>query len=92
MSGAAKALLVVLGIAVAAVVVDRVLLWMESRGWLHWRKTKTPPSGSLSSTALEMQAFVDPKVRYVIEERVNEVRRSEEDDAGEPPEPSAKRS
>lgn len=85
----AKGALVLLGIAVAAFAVDRVFLFLESRGWMYWRRTNRPPADAVSSAVLELQSFVDPKVRHVIEERAEE--KGARDDSGDPPEPGAKR-
>ncbi|MGW2329143.1 hypothetical protein ACWC5C_25770 [Streptomyces sp. NPDC001700] len=54
-------LLVVGGAAalgVAAFVADRVLLWMERRGWIYWRKRKT-----LSSIGVDFLQEGDPAAR-----------------------------
>jgi hypothetical protein len=45
----------------------------------------TRGSSSLGSAISSMQTFVDPSHRHVIEEQ--ERKRSERDDAGDPPEP-----
>lgn len=79
-----------LGFVAALFVVDRVFLWLESRGWMYWRKTTSPPGDAISSAVLELQSFVDPKVRSVIEERADSAHRATRDDAGEPPEPRAR--
>jgi hypothetical protein len=31
----------VVGVCVALFLMDRLLLWLESRGWVYWRKRKT---------------------------------------------------
>ena len=82
-----KWVLVALGVLAALVAFDRAMLAMESRGWVRWRRTKGEPSGTISSGALlDLQAFVEPKVRHVREERVNAAGKAEADDAGGPPE------
>ncbi|MFF7845424.1 hypothetical protein ACFZC6_42820 [Streptomyces ossamyceticus] len=32
---------VVVGVGAAGFAGDRVLLWMEGRGWVYWRRTQT---------------------------------------------------
>ena len=62
----------IIGIALAIVVVlfclDRVLLVMERRGWIYYRKRK-PEGGATGSLFLEMQSFVEPSIKEVTEHR-----------------------
>ncbi len=61
---------------------DRLMLWMEAKGWIYWRRKKRRPSGTLSS--IELFAPFDPKLRHVIEARrqAQEQRSEEEDQKG----------
>lgn len=79
-----NALIWVAGIVVALVVVDRLLLWIESRGWLYYRRTK-PRGGAAVYHLLEMSSTFDPSIQQVIEVKVKEERKQEE--SGEPPGP-----
>lgn len=45
-------------LGVAAFLADRVLLWMERRGWIYWRKRKT-----LSSIGVDFLQEGDPAAR-----------------------------
>ncbi len=59
---------IVLLLVLAAFVLDRLGLWMESRGWIYWRKVK-PKGGGMSRTLTAMQEFVQPEIQHVIEDR-----------------------
>jgi hypothetical protein len=67
---------------------DRILLWMERCGWIHWRKTKASP-GSAAGAFLEIHANLEPGKRHVIEQRFGE--RTEEDDQGGPDDPAIRK-
>lgn len=73
-----------LAIVVAALVgVDRLLLWMEGRGWLRYRRRR-PNWAAGRRHLLDIQALYDPGVRHTIEFEIEE-ERADEDDAGDPP-------
>jgi hypothetical protein len=63
-----KVLLIAAGVLVGLLVVDRLALWMESRGWIYWRKVK-PKGGGMAAGLTAMHTLVEPEVRYVIEDR-----------------------
>lgn len=73
-----------LALAVGVFVLDRALLWAESRGWIYYRRNK-PGRGASTYHLLEWNAAFDPTMRQVLEERVKEVR--EEEESGAPPGP-----
>ena len=70
------------GLIVAVWFVDRALLWMESRGWIYYRRTK-PGRGAMTYHLFEWNAAFDPTMRQVQEEQVREV--IQEEEAGDPP-------
>lgn len=76
------ALFWILGTAAALWLLDRGLLWMESRGWIYYRKAK-PRGGAAVYHLLEMSSVFDPGIREVVEARVLEEREDEE--SGAPP-------
>jgi hypothetical protein len=74
-----------LALGVAAVYgLDRLAVWMESRGWIYWRH-KSGSSGSLGSAFLEVQSLFEPSKQHMAEVRRTE--HTEEDDSGDPPSP-----
>jgi hypothetical protein len=77
-------LLMAVCVGVVLVLLDRLLLWLEARGWIYYRKKKASP-GSLGSAMLEIQSMLQPSGEHVVEER--RAVKSEEDEAGESPEP-----
>lgn len=58
-------------------VLNRFLLYMESRGWIYYRKKK-PGSGALSSACIEIQQMLEPSKKYVVQVRKNEKRTQQE--------------
>jgi len=74
----------ILGLALGAFFLDRVLLWVESRGWIYYRRNK-PGRGASTYHLFEWNAAFDPTMRQVQEERIKEDR--EEEESGAPPGP-----
>jgi hypothetical protein len=72
----------IVGTVVGLFVLDRALLWMESRGWIYYRRTR-PGRGAATYHLLEWNAVLDPTMRQVQEERIRE--RREEEESGAPP-------
>lgn len=73
-------------LVVAVVVIDRVMLAAETRGWVRWRRS--PPSTVAAGTALlEILSLYEPAHQPVVEER----RSARTDDAedGDPLDPTA---
>ena len=61
------AALAVIGVLV---VVDRLGLWAERRGWIYWRRARPEQIGRAVLGGL--QQFVEPEIRHVIEAREQE--------------------
>ncbi len=72
------------GIALGLYALHRLALWMESRGWIYYRKHKRG-TAAMGSVMLEIQSFYRPSVEHVIEQKQEE--RREEDDSGDKPKP-----
>lgn len=64
----------------AALLADRVLLWMEARHWIYWRRTKT-----LSSIGADFLQESDPTARAVSTSMERERVRRNVRPADEPP-------
>ena len=75
-----RILAIVSAIVVGLFLLDRLGLWLESRGWLYYRKKRG--SVSLSTAVLETQALLDPSKRYVLEASRSE---ADESESGGPP-------
>jgi hypothetical protein len=69
-------------IMLAAVALDRLLLWMESRGWIYWRRNR-PARGASTYHMLELHSTFDPGIQHILEVTVKE--EEDEDDSGDPP-------
>jgi len=69
-------------LAAALLLLDRLALWMESRGWIYWQK-KRASSGTLSSAALSVQQLLEPGKRHVLEMKKEQAERREDDGQGE---------
>ena len=76
-----------LGLMTGLLVLDRLLLWIEARGWIYYRKNK-PGRGASTYHLLEWNAAFDPTMRQVQEERIKEKR--EEERSGAPPGPEGR--
>ena len=68
--------------AAGVLVLDRALLWMESRNWIYYRKSKAG-RGASSYHLLELSSILDPSTHQVTEIRLQE--EEQEDEAGDPP-------
>ena len=64
-------LLKILGLAIALFCLDRLFLYLERRGWIYYRRRK-PSGGAIGDVFLEMQSFVQPSIRNVVEHRQGE--------------------
>jgi len=74
----------ILIIGSALYLLDRLLLWMECRGWVYWRKTKRSTGPGVGNALLEIQTLLEPSARHVLEYR-QEVK----DESPEPADPPA---
>lgn len=84
-----KWLLICAAIAVVALVIDRLMVAAEARGWVYWRRG--PTSGSLSAAALSpLHTLTQPSYEYVVQARDREHTRVVTNEDGEPPEPGAR--
>ncbi len=81
-----KLLLVLVMIAGVLFALDRFALWMESRGWIYYRRRK-PSTSTLGNAFLQVQSLLEPGKSTLLEIRQEE--QVEEDESGEPPEPGA---
>jgi hypothetical protein len=72
------------GAVVALLLVDRLLLAAESRGWIYWRRRRSSP-GTRASALLELHAMLEPDRRHTAEILREETQ--EEDDEGGPKHP-----
>lgn len=60
--------LAAIGVIAAAVVLDRLALAAEARGWIYWRRVK--PKRATAANALQhVQAIFEPQIEHVVEER-----------------------
>lgn len=69
-------------ITAAGLALDRLLLWMESRGWLYWRRNR-PARGASTYHMLELHSNFDPGIQHILEATVKE--EEDEDASGDPP-------
>ena len=79
-----KWLLVGAGIGLLAFGLDRLLLWMEWRGWIDYRRTNPGriDAGQVGPAFLAIQSLFQSGARHALEER-NAVR-TERDGLGDP--------
>ncbi|NIR43540.1 MAG: hypothetical protein GWN99_06535 [Gemmatimonadetes bacterium] len=80
-----KIILWIAAIAASLLALDRLLLWMESRGWLYYRCNK-PRGGAATYHMMQIHSIYDPGIKEVIEIKYGD--EQEEDESGEPPGPA----
>lgn len=73
------------GLTVLVLLVDRLLLWMEWRGWIDYRRTYPGRynDGHVGPAFLAIQGLLEPEKRHAAEEQT--ALRTEENDSGAPP-------
>jgi hypothetical protein len=76
-------ILAVAGLVLAGFLIDRLLLWMEWRGWIDYRRTypgRIDP-GQVGPAFLAIQGLLEPDKRHAAEEQTR--LRTERDARGE---------
>lgn len=63
-----KTAFIIAAIVVVLLILDRLALWMESRGWIYWRRSKGSGGGS-GPSLLELNIMGDPGARHIHEAR-----------------------
>jgi hypothetical protein len=80
-----KVVLILAGLVLLGFLVDRVLLWMEWKGWIDYRRTypgRIHP-GQVGPAFLAIQGLLEPDKRHAAEEQT--ALRTERDEKGAPP-------
>lgn len=77
-----KLIIWIVGLIAVAVAIDRLLLGMEARGWLYYRRTKGRRGGAIYHM-LEMHSIFEPGIQQVLELSVHE--EQDEEESGAPP-------
>jgi len=54
--------------AIGLWLLDRLAIWMESNGWIYWRKSQGT-SSRVGNAFLEVQSMFEPGKEHVIEAR-----------------------
>jgi len=78
-----KLVLIIAGAGIVLFLLDRLLLKMESRGWIYYRRTK-PARSSLGNAFLEIQSMLEPSKKAMVD--VMKEEKKEENESGDPPE------
>ena len=76
--------LIVLGGVLLLFGLDRLGLWMESRGWIYYRKKKPQPGG-LGNALLELHTLLQPSREHIVE--IKKAVRRQEFKRADPPKP-----
>jgi hypothetical protein len=70
------------GVVVTLLVIDRLALWAEARGWIYWRRKKAQ-TGALGSALMEMNVITNPSAQHVIDAK--DAKKPEERENDDPP-------
>jgi hypothetical protein len=78
---------------VVLIVVDRLALAAESRGWIYWRRRK-PTRSTVGTAVLRVQAIFEPQIEHVVEERaeIGADQPGDDEPGGDPPDGRHRRS
>jgi hypothetical protein len=73
----------VLVVVVGLVVLDRLALAAEARGWVYWRR-RPPTASSAGDALMSVQALFEPGKQHVVEEAQRQRIAGDEDADDEP--------
>jgi hypothetical protein len=71
-------------IFIALYILHKFLIWCESKEWIYYRKGFG--MGAMGNALMELQSFLEPSVKNVIEVKRHE--NLEEEESGDPPDPT----
>jgi hypothetical protein len=71
--------LIVVGVVIVGFLIDRLALWMESRGCIYWRRSERRGSASLGL----LETIYQPSMTHVFEEETREHTEADQDESGE---------
>lgn len=74
----------VVGAVVALVVLDRLALWAESRGWIYWRR-RSPEGGGGGGVFADLFLLFQPSRQHVVEEQDRQRLTIAQKETGDPP-------
>ncbi|MFF0220033.1 DUF6191 domain-containing protein [Streptomyces vinaceus] len=78
-------LLWVVAALLALLLADRLLLWVERRGWMYYRRHRAATgANSISSVMQELHMLFSPSRQHVKEEKERRLVLRDDDEAGEP--------
>lgn len=73
----------VLVVVAAAVLLDRLALWAEARGWIYWRRTKRSTGGGGGGMFGELMNAFQPTRQVIIAEREWQKARVDQAESGD---------
>jgi hypothetical protein len=77
-----KLTLALVGVMVGLIVLDRLGLWAEKRGWVYWRKIR--PKGTIAAGLGAFQMYVEPQIQAIQDDH-DERLAGDTDEEGAPP-------
>ncbi len=72
-----------LGAVVALLVLDRIALWAESRGWIYWRRRSRGGGGG--GVFADVYLLFQPSRQHIVEEQDRQRLTIAQKETGEPP-------
>jgi hypothetical protein len=62
-------------------VLDRILLWMESQGWIYYRRRRASP-GTFGSALMQIHGLLEPDKQHLVEVEQHAKQASRDDGSG----------
>lgn len=63
-------IIITVSVCIGMYLIDQFLLWLERQGFLYYRHHKSK-EGVLGNALMELQAYLNPSARHVIEVKQN---------------------
>ena len=76
-------LVVAASVLAGLLLIDRLFLWFEARGWMYWRRTKSTGSGA-GQALLELQRVLESNKVVAVQEAKRAGEKVAPDPGGDP--------
>jgi hypothetical protein len=73
-----KLFLTAIALVAGLYLVDKYFLWLEEKGWIYWRKKKPTVTGGIGNTLQELNIFLNPSAKHMIEAKQHQTKKSDQ--------------